>query len=168
MSNAKQRANMTRTFKDNHDMTAKDLSLYGMDHIDAGLKLYANPIHLDSGGYLIHIGFECLLKGWWLELDGEINEGHNLIVIAKKIPDLQSLPEDIEKILTLINDYSQLRYPNHQKPIEVGTDQLEDIYKLLRFIRSKMPNHLHTRDPADPITKGKRLLMKKKIDYQTN
>lgn len=148
-------------------MTAKDLSLYGMDHIDAGLKLFQNPIHLDSGGYLIHIGFECLLKGWWLELQGTINEGHDLNVIANKIPDLQSLPTDIQQILSVVNDYSKLRYPNHQSPVEVGTDQLEDIYKLLRFIRSKMPRHLHTRDPAFPITKGKRLLMKKKID-QTN
>jgi hypothetical protein len=153
---------MVKTFTANHDMTAKDLALYGMDHIDAGLKLFTNPIHLDSGGYLIHIGFECLLKGWWLELQGTISAGHDLNAIANKISDLQTLPTDIQRILELVNDFGQLRYPNHQNPIEVGTDQIEDIYEFLHFIRSKMPSHLHKRDSTTPITKGRRILMKKK------
>jgi len=157
---------MSKSFVKDKDMTPNDIVVYGLDHIDAGFKLFGDPTHFDSGGYLIHIGYECILKGWWLELNGSFIEGHDLIKITENIPlfNYKSLPSDIQKTIDLVNSYKFLRYPNHQSPTEVGTEDLEPIQDLVSLTLKLMPSKLYERKSGQVVTKGKRVLMKKKIE----
>lgn len=147
-------------------MTPNDMVVYGLDHIDAGFKLFQDPTHFDSGGYLIHIGYECMLKGWWLEINGSFIEGHDLIKITENIPSFRykSLPSEIQKTIDIVNSYKYLRYPNYEKPTEVGTEDLESIQDLVQHTLEVMPSHLYEKKSGPFATKGKRILMKRKID----
>jgi len=76
---------MTRKFKTNEEISPRELVQYGLDHLGAGATLFkGTPEHYDSAGYLIHIGYECLLKGWWLYQDKEIESGHSLLKICAR------------------------------------------------------------------------------------
>lgn len=54
--------------KRHEEISPKEMVKYGLDHLGAGATLFkGNPEHYDSAGYLIHIGYECVLKARWLE-----------------------------------------------------------------------------------------------------
>lgn len=144
----------------------KDLVRYGLDHISGGFKLFGHPFHFDSAGYLVHIGYECLLKGWILELTGKFDGVHSIKELTKQIPELSidSLPPDFIEALAIIDEYRHLRYPNRNIPQSVGSEEMELIRELVCYTISLLPNSLHTTDAEAHVTKGGRTLMKKKID----
>ncbi|QWD62185.1 HEPN domain-containing protein [Polynucleobacter sp. MWH-UH25E] len=154
-----------RIFTNQDGLFPKDLVRYGLDHIAAGFKLFRHPFHFDSAGYLIHIGYECLLKGWILELTGQFDAVHSIKVLTQQIPVLQleTLSPEFISALTLIDDYQHLRYPNRKEPREVGTEEMLKIKGLVDFTVSMLPDELCTTEEEAHIHKGGRLLMKKKI-----
>ena len=157
---------MTRKFKTNEEISPRELVQYGLDHLGAGATLFkGTPEHYDSAGYLIHIGYECLLKGWWLYQDKEIESGHSLLKICDRIKDFQfdELPEDAKNTIKLINQFQYLRYPKLLDPIDIGSDMLEPILHLIKFTLSCMPKQIRPKQNDEFIVKGNRRLYKKPI-----
>lgn len=161
-----------KTLNKKDGLFSEDVIHYGLDHISAGLKLFEfnNPLFFDSAGYLICIGYECLLKGILLELNGDIPAIHNIALLCEKIPDLNfsNLSAEFIEMIRNLNAYGKLRYPNRNDSIEVGTEWLKDIHKLINFTISKIPSTINLDstlliDGEEVIHKGGRVLMKKKI-----
>lgn len=157
---------MRRIFKTDEELSPKEMVQYGLDHMGAGFYLFRDrPEFYDSAGYLMHIGYECLLKGWWLELDKEIHAEHDLIKISKKIPDFHydRLQPEFKKTISMINGFQNLRYPNLINPIEIGNQILEPILELVRFTLLNIPSTIRPEEKTEHIQKGNRILMKKPI-----
>ena len=154
-----------RIFKLEDGLIPKELVRFGLDHIAGGFKLFQDPFHFDSAGYLVHIGYECLLKGWVLELTGQFEGVHDIGILIKKIPDLspQNLPPEFIDVITLIDGYGHLRYPNNKDPKEVGTEEMSLIKEFVDFTVSLLPDELCTTNDDTHVFKGGRILMKKKI-----
>ncbi len=155
-----------RIYTTEDGLLPKDLVRFGLDHIAGGFKLFHHPYHFDSAGYLVHIGYECLLKGWILEITGKFDGVHNIALLIKQIPDLalENLPQEFIETITLIDEYQHLRYPNRKDPKEVGTEEMELIRRLVDFTVSLLPDSLCTTEDEAHVSKGGRILMKKKID----
>lgn len=139
---------------------------FGIDHISAGFQLMrTRPDYYDSGGYLIHLGLECVLKGWWLEIDGQISSEHSLPKIAKRLPDLDysNLPQNLRITIDKVNLFQHLRYPNLINPIEIGDDVIQPVQELIEYILKKIPKTIIPRLGDEYITKGNRVLAKKRI-----
>lgn len=157
---------MRKVFKTDEELSPKEMVQYGLDHMDAGFYLFGGrPEFYDSAGYLIHIGYECLLKGWWLELDKEIHAEHDLIKIAKKIPGFKfdGIAEDLKNTMGIVNDFQHLRYPNLIDPIEIGNQIIEPILKLIHFTLLQIPSEVRPDKKGEYIKKGNRVLMKTPI-----
>lgn len=111
-----------RTFNAEDGLVAKDLVRFGLDHIAAGFKLFSShPFFFDSAGYLVHIGYECLLKGWVMELHQEYEGRHSIEFFRSSIPqlDVTILSNEFNETIRLIDSYEQLRYPSRNDPREV-------------------------------------------------
>ena len=157
---------MVRIYKTDEEISPKEMVNYGFDHLSAGATLFkGSPEHYDSAGYLIHIGYECVLKGWWLEQDKEIQDGHDLIKICNRINDFQfdELPTEAQNTIKLINTFKLLRYPNLLNPIEIGTEALDPILHLIKFTLTVMPKEIRPKQHEEFIIKGNRKLYKKPI-----
>lgn len=157
---------MVKIFKKNEEISSKEMVQFGIDHLSAGITLIRyRPDFFDSGGYLIHVGYECILKGWWLELSDEIHSEHNLIRIAKMIPDFdyENLPTEIRNTIRDINQFQYLRYPNLINPIEIGDEILYPVAELVKFTLQKIPKNIRPKINNEYIKKGNRILMKKSI-----
>ena len=157
---------MARKFKTDEEISPSELVQYGLDHLGAGATLFkGSPEHYDSAGYLIHLGYECLLKGWWLYQDMEIESGHNLLKICERIKgfEFHELPEDTQNTIKLINQFQYLRYPKLMDPIDIGSDMLEPIIHLIKFTLSCMPAKIRPKQNDEFILKGNRKLYKKPI-----
>jgi hypothetical protein len=153
-----------RIFTHQDGLTPKDLVRYGLDHIAAGFKLFQHPFHFDSAGYLIHIGYECLLKGWILGLTGQFDAVHSIKVLTQQIPalKLEILPPKFISVITLIDEYQHLRYPNRKDPKEVGTEEMLAIKELVDFTVSILPDEFCITEDEAHVHKGGRVLMKKR------
>ena len=157
---------MAKIYKSDEEISPKEMVKYGLDHLGSGATLFkGNPEHYDSAGYLIHIGYECILKGWWLEQDQEIQDGHDLIKICNRIKEFQfnELPSEAQDTIKLINTFRLLRYPNLINPIEISTEMLDPILHLIKFTLSAMPKEIRPKQQEEFIVKGNRKLYKKPI-----
>jgi hypothetical protein len=157
---------MVKIFKQDEEISSKEMVQFGIDHISAGVTLIkSRPDFFDSGGYLIHIGYECILKGWWLELKGEIHSEHNLIRIAKMIPELdyESLPVEFRTTIREINKFQYLRYPDLINPIEIGDEMLQPVMDLVKFTLLRLPTNIRPKTDDEYLRKGNRILMKRPI-----
>ncbi len=157
---------MVKIFKKDEEISSIEMVQFGIDHISAGFTLIrSRPDFFDSGGYLIHVGYECILKGWWLELSDEIYSEHNLVRIAKKIPDFdyENLPIEIRKTIGAVNSFQYLRYPNLINPIEIGDEILHPVSELVKFTLLKIPKNIRPKVDNEYIRKGNRVLMKRPV-----
>jgi HEPN domain-containing protein len=143
-----------------------DLLQYGLDDIEAARRLFKEGASFyDAGGYLAHIGFELLLKGWVLELVGSFPQSHHLESIWSEVStggEQVSLSIDHMKTLRLLDKYEELRYPTARNPIEIGSDDIPRIEALLSVLHSLMPQKL--RGAIANLhwsTKGGRILMER-------
>ncbi len=156
---------MAKRFSSYDGLVARDLVRFGLDHISAGVHLLQqHPFYFDSAGYLIHIGYECLLKGWVLEVKGAFDGTHSIKRLRNQIPELASsnLPPEMNHIIGVIDDYERLRYPNRNEPAEIGTDEMMAIKKLVNLTVQLLPETLIITESQAHATKGGRILMKKK------
>jgi len=128
----------TRTFTTADGCTVLDLWKNSMLSISAAEVLFKNPMHIFAGGYLAHNAIELMLKAWLLAKDGKFQGIHKLGDLYTQLENqhgAQPLPKRIENILTKVENFGQLRYPNTNNPIEIGTDDWDDIEQLHKFIR---------------------------------
>lgn len=163
---------MARIFSVAKDgLVACDFLHSGLDHV-TGSKLLFNsddPGHLDSAGYLAHIGVELLLKAWLLEVAGEFEGIHNLEALYELlIRKYKAAPLNGEQqeVLRMLDQFEQLRYPNPKQPTEIGDDALPHIEALVEQIYYSMPSSIpDALEEIAPGRKGGRVLMRKRIAH---
>ena len=146
----------------------EDLLHYGIDHISTAEHLFKQSAsYYDGAGYLSHMGIELLLKAWLLHLNGRFPQTHKLVEllaqIKKVVPTLE-FTKDGGRTIAYLELYEQLRYPNQNFPIEVGSDQWPAIHSLRNELWRQMPLELQkVANGINPLRKGGRVLMEKKI-----
>jgi len=145
-----------------------DLLQYGLDHISTAEHLLKQSAsYYDGAGYLAHMGFELLLKAWLLHQNGSFPATHklvHLIAALKQANPAFTFTKAVWNTLPILELYEKLRYPDRSLPMEVGSDQWPAIKTLSDELWSQMPSELKAiADSLDPLQKGGRILMKKKI-----
>jgi len=160
-------------FKRTDGFEPEDFIHSGIDHVNAAESLFkASPSFFDSAGYLVHMGFELILKAWHLEAFGEFCGIHSLQDLAqqlqkkgqKKGQKLNLLKEETEA-LEIADKYGELRYPNPKKGVEVGSDDWNKLDALLNRIWEQTPTAFDGYfQSIDPTRKGGRVLMERKIE----
>lgn len=162
-----------------------------VDHIKTGeCLLGANKIEsLDSAAVLIQYGFELLFKACLLEFFGCFKKTHELTVLCKNLTCFKLSNVDLN-LLKQIDVMFYNRYPldietyNEVKsnnlvdnivdnnsefiPLEIGeidTGILEKARILYYNLLEKLPENMQDiLQQLDPLTKGNRVLMRKKIE----
>ena len=159
---------MVRIFKRTDGFDPMDLLHSSYDHHRAAMELFkGSPSFFDSAGYLAHLSVELLLKAWLLHEAGQF-PGHHLVcdLHATLVADYGAIPLTPEEagILMLLDQYEQLRYPNRNDPVEVGTERVQDIHDFVMALRCELPQALQEQmNSVNPLEKGGRVLMKRKI-----
>jgi HEPN domain len=159
---------MVRVFTKADGLDPMDLLHSSYDHHRAANVLFqGSPSHFDSAGYLEHMSVELLLKAWLLQVANSFVGHHRLcdlyaeLVTKHRAPELTSQGQ---AVMTLLDEYEQLRYPNRNNPVEVGTEQQPLINMLVDLLREQLPGDmLEALKSVNPLEKGGRVLMKKKI-----
>lgn len=117
----------------------------------------------DSGGYLIHLGIELLLKAILLNEKGAFENDHILKKISSKITSVSFLNH--QKVLNEIDRYYFSRYGKDTKnqPVEIGNENIKD-YCFFKFILKNMPSDLRKQyQQLDPYRKAGTVLMQKPL-----
>jgi hypothetical protein len=79
-----------QTFTKEQGYNPQDLIHYALDHFNVAENLFkTNPSYYDSAGYLVHMGFELLLKAWHLEGFGKFLGIHSLSKLVNQIKEIQ-------------------------------------------------------------------------------
>jgi hypothetical protein len=116
------------------------------------------------------MGVELLLKGWLLEVGGGFGATHDLGVLYAPLHEaghVGDLPEASGRTLGLLNEFGELRYPNRNKPVEIGQDHWEAIALLASDLCNAMPDAItEALANIDPAKKAGRVLMKRRLDEQ--
>jgi HEPN domain-containing protein len=151
----------------------EDLLQSSLHHLDAASILFkSGPDTYDSGGYLLHLSIELLLKSWLLSLTGEFSNTHRLQDLRQKISAAGAeikLSKTQNKTIELIDRLFDLRYPNRQIPKEIGSEHFELAFQLHKALRVCLPNEVEQRYRATPLErKGGRVLMKKPRSVPTD
>jgi HEPN domain-containing protein len=147
----------------------EDLVQAGLDHYKSAIELYTkSPVYFDSGGYLMHMSSELILKAWLQESINSFPATHLLSVLYAELVTSANAPELTPQqtdTLNTLDSYERLRYPSRKCPVEVGDEELHPIADLHRFFLEHLPSSLI--DKMGTITdlgKGGRVLMKKPIE----
>lgn len=147
---------------------AYDLLQYGVDHIKAGEHLFgSHPSFLDSGAYLIALGYECVLKGVLLHENKKFPKTHKLNIIVDHLSDdINPLKNNHKKAIDILSKYGEVRYPNRNEPASVGQHELALLKNLMTFTESKIPENISPEKLPDWLdesceVKGGRILMRK-------
>jgi HEPN domain-containing protein len=160
---------MPRKYSQKDGLSPLELLRAGIDHLNASEALFkGSPSHYDSAGYLAQLGVELLLKSWLLFVAGEFEGVHQLASLHANLVSCRAAnrlsPQDTET-MRLLDGYSELRYPNLDQPIDVGTEQQAHNAKLIDTLWNQMPDALcEALQSVNPLEKGGRVLMKKKIE----
>lgn len=145
----------------------EDLVHYGVDHMKAAKILFEkDPSLFDSGGYLAHLGIELLLKAWLLEIPGEFPKTHSLAALVEKINKQKNLIEltaEEKEILSLIDEYGELRYPTPKRPVGIGDEDWPKIEDFFYDLINQAPTKIKL-DAYNIVStnKGGRVLLKKR------
>ena len=158
-----------RTFTNKDGIEAGDLLHCGADHLSAAEYLFScSPSYYDSAGYLAHMGIELLLKSWLMEAAGEFPGIHRLSDLWDALVHSHGAPALIEsesQMLTKLDQFATLRYPNRNAPTEVGTEDWEEVKAFASKLRDLMPQSTKIPDSADNLVrKSGRVLMKKRME----
>jgi HEPN domain-containing protein len=142
-----------------------DLLHFGLDHLKAARLLFeASYETFDSAGHLAHLGTELLLKAVLLSANGEFPNEHDLLKLvgAIRVQKPGFLKDnDLETIVTHINPFVVLRYPDAKGSKSVGDEDWDQIKRLRDAILEEMPQGLKDEiRKIDPTKKGGRTLMK--------
>jgi HEPN domain-containing protein len=163
---------MLRKFTKN-DYNPEDLLQAGLDHLWAAevlMKAYYEV--LDSAGYLFHLGLELMLKAWILQVTGEFPRIHSLkdlITEINKNDQKFHLSEREIQTLAYLSKFEALRYPSKKQPVEIGTEDIEQVNELADAIWRQMPDALV--EAYERIPKGKkggRVIMRRQKNIPRN
>lgn len=163
--------NGPRTFTKDDGVGAGDLLHCGEDHLSAAEALFAgSPSFYDSAGYLAHMGIELLLKSWLLEVAGKFPGVHRLSDLWAALMQSHGAPtltESESNLLTKLDQFETLRYPNSKAPTEVGSEDWAMIKAFAGKLKRLMPQSIEIPKSADSLVrKSGRVLMKKKIEVK--
>ncbi len=159
---------MPRTYSATDGVTVADLLHFGLDHLSAAeLLLKGNARHFDSAVYIAHLGFELLFKAWHLQQFDSFPGVHDIESLwdnLRKASTIRQLSRRDRQTLALLNGYAELRYPNLNMPIEIGSDESPRIGALCKSLFKRMPRSLHqVIEGLHWSRKGGRVLMEKPI-----
>jgi HEPN domain-containing protein len=149
-----------------------DLLHSSLDHLKAAQYLFKySASYFDSAGYLAHLAIELMLKAWLLQNAGEFKGLHVLSDLhADLVRDQAARHLSVDETMTLtrLDRFAELRYPNRNDPVEVGNETVEAINSLYDAIFNQLPQELlDAFNTLNPLEKGGRVLMKRKIDGTT-
>lgn len=153
------------------DLLAEDFVHGGLDHFKAATVLFkAGPSCFDSAGYLAHMSAELLVKAWLLQVAGDFKRIHSVHdLYAELVTTYGATPMSAEHLQTLelLDRYGQLRYPNRAYPTEIGDNDLPMLEDFISHLVNSLPAHLRIAvAKLNPVEKGGRSLMRKKIDHR--
>lgn len=160
---------MARTFTAEDGLAPVDLLHSGLDHLDAAKALFkSNPAHFDSAGYLAHIGVELLLKAWQLHTTKGFEGIHNCRALYEQLCekcDASKLTDEQAQVLSVLDEYESLRYPNRATPTEVGDESWNSVEALVGHICRSIPKELVAElERIKAGTKSGRILMRKRVE----
>lgn len=152
-----------KLFKRSDGFREKDLLQSAMDHLACSKLLFErHPRCYDSAGYLASLGIELLLKALLLHFRDSFPAEHDLerlYISLKSLNSAMALQEEQIKALRLVNEFSALRYPSTEKPIEIGDEDWSQIELLWDYYMAKLPGEMRTEFKSiDPTIKGGRRL----------
>src|SRR5476651_2722003 len=102
-----------KKYKREDGFLEEDLLQSSLHHLDAASILFkSGPDSYDSGGYLLHLSIELLLKSWLLSLTGEFPGMHCLQELRQTISEAGAnikLSKTHNKTIDLIDRLYELR-----------------------------------------------------------
>lgn len=138
-----------------------------IDHLTSAKILFKEgPPCFDSAGYLCHIGIELILKAILLNKTDEFDNEHSLVGLSNQIRAQKvelNYSTDQNRTLEKVNSFYDLRYPKEKDPIEIGSDDWDQIENLYEFLIFTLPNDIQEQiQNIDRGIKGGRIVLKKK------
>lgn len=152
-----------RIFKKADGYKERDFLHFGFGHYETGLILLNHHFTLDSAGYLIHLGFELILKACHLHAFDQFTDTHDLHYLTTEIG-IRGLSGENLNMIEQIDKYYLLRYPRSvEGPIEIGSDEKDKIETLMHELWNLFPEELvNEYNNINQAKKGGRVLMRKK------
>jgi HEPN domain-containing protein len=155
------------------DYNPEDLLQSGLDHLSsASILIKSHPFHFDSAGYLAHMGLELIIKSWILYKNSKFKGIHplpELIEQIKRIDTEFSLNKREQQTLVYLSKFKDLRYPCKNDPVEIGSEDIEQIYELADKIWQNLPEPLiQAYENIPQGRKGNRVIMKRPSDIPRN
>ncbi len=88
------------------------------------------------------MGLELMLKSWLLHFNGKFQGIHPLADLIQHLRDSGNdvqLTDREEQTLAYLSNFVGLRYPTRNSPIEIGSEDMQQIYELADAILKKLP-----------------------------
>jgi HEPN domain-containing protein len=163
-----------KTYSESDGINAVDMLHCAIDHLCASECLFeSSPSHYDSAGYIAHLGIEMILKSILMHRDGSFPGIHSIQRLYDELRNknyVTELPSELQLVMTTLDEYETLRYPNLNNPVEIGTEDLLHLKRLANFLNSQLPVSLvsaleqpNQQDSNSQIVKSGRVLMRKKV-----
>lgn len=162
-----------KKYKESEGYVAEDLLQSAYHHLFAAQKLLEDsPELFDSGGYLLHLAVELLFKSILLHRNKEFEGSHYLHSLRDQVCKLDEnikFTKEQDTVILHLDNLYQLRYPNRQKPTEIGLDEIELSKNLLENLINIVPEELYSKFESLPKNKkGGRILMEREKSKPLN
>ena len=150
--------------------TERDLLHFAFDHLTSAKLLFdRSPTCYDSAAALSHLAIELLLKALLLLHQDRFPATHDLQMLFKilvqAVPEIKITQEE-RSVLSQINAFALLRYPDPNGSPEVGSEDLKLILQLATTLIKRFPYELR-QEFRTKLEKGNRILMHKLITRKT-
>jgi len=155
-----------RSFTRADGYSEKELLHFAYDHLASATVLFErSPSCYDSAATLSHLAIELLLKALLLHHRGHFPATHDLgrlrRLFTKSAPWVEFTTEG-RSVLSRVNRFSSLRYPEPRGSESVGTEDLEPILNLVHALMSAFPPELQ-QEFRSTTEKGDRILMQRPV-----
>jgi HEPN domain-containing protein len=155
-----------RVFTRADGYSERDLLHFAYDHLASAKVLFErSPSCHDSAAALSHLGIELLLKALLLLHRDEFPATHDLRRLQRLLvaaaPHLSFTTEG-NSVLSRINEFASLRYPEPNGSPEVGNEDLPPILRLVEALAAALPTELRA-EFRTSNEKGGRVLMEKYV-----
>ena len=162
-----------RVYRATDGYVPEDLLQFGIDHLEAALALGKGSLrHLDSAGYLAHLGLELVFKSWLLWENKEFPSTHSLRRLRQEVGKLErsfKLTKHQNKLLDYLDGMYELRYPNRNTPTQSGDEDLKFAAEITNTLWKRLPARLVTQYENIPKNrKGGRVLMRRPAGLPTD
>ncbi len=154
-------------YKRTDGFTEINLVHSAIDHLTSAKILFKEGAPcFDSAGYLCHIGIELILKAILINKTDEFDNEHSLVRLSNQIRAQNvelNYSTDQNRTLEKVNSFIELRYPNEKSPVEIGSDDWDQIENLYEFLIFTLPDNIQEQiQNIDRGIKGGRVVMEKK------